>query len=92
MLRAASGQAGIARVGPLPPATRNLPRLNAIASNNGSLASNLPPVGNARVSELVAIVSSPVAAPGRAIVIVRVARSHLIVMAAPYDAIDPPAV
>src|SRR4029453_2906569 len=36
MLRAASGQLGTATIGLVPPATTNRPRLNAIASSNGS--------------------------------------------------------
>ena len=94
MLRAASGQAGIARIGPAPSDIRNLPRLNAIASSSGSLASKRPPRGSVRMSELVANVSGPVAAPelGRVIVTVRVVRSHRRVTAEPNDASDPPAV
>ena len=83
MLRAASGQAGTAITPPLPPDTRNRPRLNAIASSNGSFANNLPPTGNVRVNALVAIVRVSSAAPGREIVTIRVARSQRSVMAEP---------
>src|SRR5512139_1813213 len=65
MLRAASGQFGIARTGSLPLDTRNLPRLNAMASSSGSLANNLPPTGSARVNSLVEIVSDAFGRFGR---------------------------
>ena len=83
MLRAASGQLGTARIGPLPPDTRNLPRLNAIASSSGSLASNRPPTGSARVNALVAMVSDESGRLGRAIETVREARSQRMEMCVP---------
>ena len=76
MLRAASGQLGIARTGPLPPFTRNLPRLNAIASSNGSLSSKRPPAGSVLVNSLVAMMSDESAMLGLLIETVREARSQ----------------
>jgi len=92
MLRAASGQLGTAIVGPVPPDTMNRPRLNAIASSNGSLANSRPLGGRVRVSVSVAMVSAAGAALGRAIVTVLVDLSQRSWMWVPYMAIEPSAV
>ena len=76
MLRAASGQFGTANVGPIPPDTMNLPRLNAIASNSGSLAISRPLGGSVRVVESVEMVSAAGAALGLEMTIVRVVLSQ----------------
>ena len=65
MLRAASGQLGMASTGAPPPETRNRPRLNAMASSKGSFESKRPPTGNARVNSLVAMVSGESGRLGR---------------------------
>src|SRR4029079_4053505 len=84
MLRAASGQLGTAIVGPVPPDTMNRPRLNAMASSNGSLANSRPLGGKVRVSVSVAMVSAAGAALGRAIVTVLVDLSQRSWICVPY--------
>ena len=90
MLRAASGQLGTATAGPVPPTMMNLPRLNAIASSNGSLASNCPFGGSARLVESVMTVKAAGPPLGRLIVIVRLARSQRNWICVPNVAIGPP--
>ena len=89
---APSGQLGTASTGAAPPATRNLPRLNAMASSSGSKADSRPLGGNVRDVVSVTIVKAAAGKAGRMTVTVLVARSHRSVSCVPKRASDPAAV